>query len=354
MRYADLPDVQEILPGISSRAQELDQSGDWPETDLHVLASLDAMRWGVPLLSGGEGLAAIELHFRYEALASSSVAVALILSQRDSAVDLIDGATDWLKRDETLHQLSLNEIWTTVGIAQLTTSRQGAQPALRATPTSAGYRIDGVIPWATGAGKSDLVVAGAALPDGRQILFALPTHLPGVRVEPPLPLVSLRASWTSQITCTGVELSSDWVMRGPADKALVGRRKSLALGQAFLGMGLACGAINLIGEHTSPLAKTAYDRFDHQLISLRREVLDLCDPAREAEAMREAPRLRGAINDLVLRITHTGVALYKGSGLLSDHPAQRLAREAMFLLVWSCPGSVIECTVDRLTEDCPA
>ena len=30
--------------------------------------------------------------------------------------------------------------------------------------------------------------------------------------------------------------------------------------------------------------------------------------------------------------------------------AQRLAREAMFLLVWSCPNAVIDCTVDLLTK----
>lgn len=352
MRFSDLPDVQQVLPGIVSRAQELDQSGDWPVTDLQVLATLGAMRWSLPLSATGEELAPIEMHFRYEAIASSSVSVALALSQRDSAADLIDGATEWAKRDEILHQLAKNEIWSTVGIAQLTTSRQGSTPALRAVHEGDGYRIDGIIPWATGAAQSDFIIAGAALPDGQQILFALPAKLPGVSIEPPLTLVALRASWTAQINCVNVLLGNEWILRGPVEKALVGRKKGIALSQVFLAMGLACGAINLVNAHESELARGAGDRFDKQLTALRRQVLDLCAPGREADAAREAPRLRGAINDLVLRITHTAVALYKGSGLLANHPAQRLAREAMFLLVWSCPGSVIECTVDRLSEDC--
>ena len=33
----------------------------------------------------------------------------------------------------------------------------------------------------------------------------------------------------------------------------------------------------------------------------------------------------------------------------SDADHQRLAREAMFLLVWSCPDPVIDCTVDLLS-----
>ena len=77
----------------------------------------------------------------------------------------------------------------------------------------------------------------------------------------------------------------------------------------------------------------------------------LSAPGREAMAADAAPETRGKCNDLALLIGHAAVALYKGTGLLADHPAQRLAREAMFLLVWSCPNPVIDCTVDLLTQD---
>jgi alkylation response protein AidB-like acyl-CoA dehydrogenase len=68
-------------------------------------------------------------------------------------------------------------------------------------------------------------------------------------------------------------------------------------------------------------------------------------------ATANTAELRGRINDLAVRATHAAVALYKGTALLLDHPAQRLAREAMFLLVWSCPNPVIDCTVDLLAGD---
>ena len=78
---------------------------------------------------------------------------------------------------------------------------------------------------------------------------------------------------------------------------------------------------------------------------LRGEVLEICRSARETDA---GPRLRAACNDLALRITQSLVALQKGSALLMDHPAQRLAREALFFLVWSCPDPVIDCTIGLL------
>ena len=60
--------------------------------------------------------------------------------------------------------------------------------------------------------------------------------------------------------------------------------------------------------------------------------------------------VRGRCNELAGRMTHAAVTLYKGSALMIDHPAQRLAREALFLLVWSCPSPVIECTLKELIE----
>src|ERR1700722_19282250 len=109
MRYAEIPNLREVLPGIRSRAQELDQSGGWADDDLQVLANLGAMRWAGPMEFGGEELSAIELHFRYEAIASASLATALVLSQRDSAVDFFEAGENAKLRSELLPKLANNE-----------------------------------------------------------------------------------------------------------------------------------------------------------------------------------------------------------------------------------------------------
>jgi len=119
------------------------------------------------------------------------------------------------------------------------------------------------------------------------------------------------------------------------------------LPQAFLAMGHARGAIDLIAQHDSERGRSLGDRFTSQLDALHAEVVTACGPD---ATPAEIPRLRGECTDLALRITHAAVALYKGNALLPWHPAQRLAREALFLLVWSCPDAVIDCTVDLLSE----
>ncbi|HEY8665564.1 MAG TPA: acyl-CoA dehydrogenase family protein [Tepidisphaeraceae bacterium] len=341
------------LPAIRGRANDYDRSGEFPADDLADLAAAGAMRFAIPTDCGGEDLPSLDIHLKYEQLAAVSLSTALLLSQRDSAVGMIDGAQDWPLRAQTLRKLANNEFFTTIGIAQLTTSRQGGRPALRARRDAGGYRIEGLIPWSTGPARSAFVMAGAAIEDStnQQILFALPTDLPKVRIDPPLPLVALRSSFTTQVHCDGALLEEKWILRGPVERALASRKKGVPLGQAFLAMGLCRGALDLIAEHDSARARSTRDRFQEQLSAIRQEVLRLCSPAGEAEVAAASARIRGECNDLAVRLTHAAVALYKGTALLADHPAQRLARETLFLLVWSCPDPVIDCTIEILSGE---
>jgi alkylation response protein AidB-like acyl-CoA dehydrogenase len=348
-----LSSITALSPQIFRRADALDMSGGWPAEDLQALAAAGVFNMAIPISFGGPGTSALDQHRVYEELAAQSLSVALILSQRDAAIGLIEGSQT-LYRDELLGRLAAGA-FSSVGIAQLTTSRQGGPPALQAERTAEGFRVDGLIPWCTGAAKAGFIVAGAAVEVGRHVLFALPTDADGVKIDPPMPLVAMRSTWTASIHCEGVEIPDSAVLCGPAEKVLM-RANHLPLGQAFLAMGVCRGAVNLIANIAGPggpdRAREAMDRFESQISSLRFQINSLSQPGLENEAMAHASVIRGQCNDLALRITHAAVAMYKGTGLLVGHPAQRLAREALFLLVWSCPNPVIDCTIDLLSAGC--
>jgi len=349
---------RQVLGAIRQRAQELDRTGRWPEQDLHDLATLGALAWAVPGEFGGQGLDALEISLRYEQIAARSITTALVLSQRDSAVGLLEAANDTALRRRLLADAGAGCGWLTIGIAQLTTSRQGGPPALIATPADGGYRLRGLIPWSTGARQSDFIIAGAAV-DGTsdQLLFALPRDLPGVVIENPLELVALSASQTTMIRCEDALLPADHLLLGPMPRVLSGARQSVRLPQAFLATGLCRGALDLIAEHDSARARGLVASFESELDSARAQVIAVCQgspQSPEQSASEQIPRVRAMCNELALRITHAAVSIFKGSALLAEHPAQRLAREALFLLVWSCPDSVIDCTVNRLAGRPPA
>ncbi|MBC8106355.1 MAG: acyl-CoA/acyl-ACP dehydrogenase [Anaerolineae bacterium] len=334
-----------VLDAIRSRADALDVSSAWPAEDLDDLARAGVMRGAIPKEFGGDDLSALNIHLRYERIAAASLSVALVLSQRDSACSLIDAAESSPLRGEVLPQLAKNEWFTTVGIAQLTTSRQRGAPALIATATGGGYRLRGEIPWSTGAAQSEYIITGAVT-NGQQILFALPRDLPGVRVAPPLPLVALGCTHTSSVICEDVQLDNRFILIGPTEQVLSNRRRNLSIGQSFLAMGLCRGGLDLIDQIDSSSARQTKADMNSQLLRLREEVIAFSRSTTPDATL--AAKLRGQCNDLAVRITHAAVALHKGAALLAGHPAQRLARESMFLLVWSCPNPVIDCTLELL------
>jgi len=57
------------------------------------------MRWALPKPFGGD-LSPLDLHLKYEAIATASLAVALAFSQRDSAVQLIEASEGFARREE--------------------------------------------------------------------------------------------------------------------------------------------------------------------------------------------------------------------------------------------------------------
>ena len=194
------PSLEDVLLRIRLRADACDQTGAFPAEDLADLEPIGAMRWAVPIEFGGDGLEPLELHLLYERIAAASLSMALVLTQRDVAVSLIEVADDTSARSELLKQLADQKLFATIGIAQLTTSRQGGVPALRARADGDGFILDGLSPWSTAPAHAQIVVVGAAIEDGRQVLLALPTNAEGVTIHPPMTLVALQASHTTSIT----------------------------------------------------------------------------------------------------------------------------------------------------------
>src|SRR5262249_28603515 len=142
--------------------------------------------------------------------------------------------------------------FATVGLSQLTTSRQHTAPAMLARQTGDGFHVHGSAPWVTGAARADFFVSGAALDDGRQILFVLPRRLPGVSVMPPLELMALQGSLTAELHCDNVVVERKWLLAGPAEKVLAtGRGGAGGLETSCLAIGLASAAIDYMKKEAS-------------------------------------------------------------------------------------------------------
>jgi butyryl-CoA dehydrogenase len=332
------------LASLASLAERADTDLAWPEVSLRLAADLGALRWGIPSELGGQGLDRVGQLERSEQLASACLSTAFILSQREAAVRWLVGAGDSI-RQRYLPPLARGEIFATVGLSQLTISGQHRAPSLRVRAAGNRYRLDGDVPWVTGADCADVIVIGGVLEDGRQVLLLLPRSLPGVSVESPLALAALAGSRTARLRCHGVEVPADLVLAGPGERLV---RSGGGLDTSCLALGLTRSAVSFLLQEAErrPTVGPAAQRLGEALDALRRRLHDL---ARLTPADADVLALRVDCTRLVLRATQAALAVAKGTGFVLPHPAQRCFRQAQFFLVWSCPQPVASALLDDLS-----
>jgi butyryl-CoA dehydrogenase len=338
----------EVLATLSAHAGQADAEGVWPEASWLALRRGGVLGWCVPREYGGQDRGPVEILEGYESLAGACLTTCFLLSQREAACRrLRDSGNEALCR-ELLPALARGERFATVGLSQLTTSRQHTSPALRVRLAGEILELDGTIPWVTGADRADHVVIGATLEDGRQVLAVLPRDTRGVSVGPPLELTALQGSVTAEVRCERVLLERRWLLAGPAERVVMtGRGGAGGLETSCLALGLTAAAVSYLFDEARvrPELFARAENLDKVRQGLRQTMHELAVAAATPE---KATALRAGANSLVLRATQTALTASKGAGFVRSHPAQRWARQALFFLVWSCPRPAAEATLDSL------
>ncbi len=342
------PGLDPLCELLEARSGETDQHDAWPAAQLAQCAAQGVYRWFLPPDLGGLGWDEPDLMRGYLRLSAACLTTTFILTQATGALRRLAAAGEEL-RDAILPGLVSGEQFATLGVSQLTTSRRHlARPALAATPRAHGFRLDGCSPWVTGGGHADWIVTGAQLNDGRQLLAALPTDLPGVSCDPPARLVALSASHTGAVRLDGVQLASRWVLAGPQPDVLQAATgaKTGGLQTSALALGLASRAVAFLEQEAAARPDLAQPAATLRGESEQLEG-DLLSLAGGEEVCR-SEQLRAAANSLALRAAQAALAAAKGSGYVEGHPAGRWCREALFFLVWSCPQPVMAANLCEL------
>ena len=348
----DTLDFAALTEAIAADAAHYDSERTWPQRSLDALTQADIWQLAVPADFGGATLDPLDQLRLYEAVARGSVAVALILTQRDGAIDLLASGENEPLKQRLLPDHAAGERFTSVGIAQLTTSKgRDGKPHMTAARKGDHFVLHGAMPWVTGAAACDEIVCGAVLDDGDQLLCCVPGDGEGVYIDIPFKLLALEHSGTARVQCENVEIPADLVIRGPAEKVLQARAPVKPLVVSSVGLGLA-GAIV---DHVRPLRA----KLDADLAALADEQLAAYDAVRArlyaagAQAVsdpEDVPKvaIRVSVNDLLTKLAVLLLSLSKGRGFTRPQPAERLLREAMFFHVWSATDEVKAATLQRV------
>jgi alkylation response protein AidB-like acyl-CoA dehydrogenase len=326
---------------LATLAERTAVEGPWRSGAFAGLARRGVLAGFIPEEAGGTGAREPAILSAITAIAERCLTTALALTQWASAVRMLAGGPPEL-RASLLPPLARGEATTTVGISQLTTSRQHVgSPALVASAEADGsWRLDGLCPWVTGADSSDTIVTGAATAGGDQRFFVVRTDAPGLVIEHPLEMLALSGSRTSVVRFQAVCPLA--VILPPA-----GGPRTGGLATTAVALGATQAALDVLRRESEQRPSLA-----PVTAHLATEAADLSAQLQAAAgagidaAARD--RLRTDANSLVVRAAQAAITATKGAGFVRGHPVERLARESLFFLVWSCPQAVATATLCEL------
>lgn len=330
-----------LCDALGERAAATDELGPWQSGAFDLLARAGVLAGFIPTADGGTGATEPAILDALVAIASRCLTTALALTQWASGCRIIIGGDD-ATRSRWLPALAAGTITTTVGIAQLSTSRRhlGA-PALAARMANGVWRLTGLCPWVTGADSVDAIVTGAVRDDGRQLFFIVPIDSPGLAIAPPMRMLALSGSRTSSVTFADVAPVAVIEPQATGGVRTGGlSTTALALGSTRLALTVLEGEA-AAREALAPVAEALRAEAAAVATRLRRAATD------EAE---DRDHLRADANGLVIRAAQAALTATKGAGFVAGHPAERLVREAHFFLVWSCPQTVAGITLCELSR----
>ena len=300
-------------------AMRVDRLDVLPVAHLDALAAAGLYGAPAPADGGGLGLDLVQVANVVEELAGGCLAVTFVLIQHFRLVMTL-AAADAPAALRARWLASACQGRTRGGIAL--TGLIPGPPQLRAEPAAGGWRLDGTAPWVTGWGLIDLVQVVARGPDNTVLTLIMDAAAQRGLTVTRQRLAAVDASVTVRLGFDGVVIPQErFVDQVAFDPAVSVQPAGLRL-NGSLALGVARRCSRLLGA--GPL--------DDEVDACR-ERLDAAlgqDPAPMAAA-------RAAAAELALR---AALAVRDGGHAVAvDQHAQRLAREAVFLLVFgSRPG----------------
>lgn len=360
------PALDELCARLSAAAAGLDAPDAWPGEQLKWCGAAGVYRWFFPAEHGGFDWSSADIYRGYLRLSAACLTTTFTITQRMGACHRIV-AGESAAAHRWIPGLVDGSLMATLGISHLTTSRQHVAPVLSATPSDAndssdasdasdarpgngGFYLNGYCPWVTGGRQAEILVVGATLGDGRQILAAVETKTAGVEAERHAELVALTSSQTGRIKFQNAWVPRANVLAGPMEQVMkqgLGARTG-GLQTSVLAAGLAASAKGYLkqeAERRPKLAEVAAELSD-QVVKLQADLLAAAEG--NSDCTNEELRIRA--NSLALRTTQAAMTAAKGAGFTATHPVGRWCREALFFLVWSCPEPVLQANLCELAQ----
>ncbi|MFG3294297.1 acyl-CoA dehydrogenase family protein [Streptomyces sp. NPDC048179] len=315
--------ARELADGLLAPAAErVDQEGV-PASHIEAIRRSGLLGVSAPVAHGGSAAPAAVVRETAEILAGACCSTWFVQTQHHTPV-LTLAKTALPVRDRLLGPLARGELLSGVAYAHL---RSYPRVPVRVRREADGRRFSGTVPWYTGWGLNDvMLLAGVTEDDAALFAFVEAREQPGLRPSEPMRLAALTASRTVSLELDGLWVPEEAValLMPHADWAASDHPKTLNANPAVFGITRA--ALTLVEEEYAGVLRARLDE-------VRRQAYALADHPVPQERAQERLAVRAEAFTLMRTATEAAVVTGGGRTMLLTHRAQRLAREALFLLV---------------------
>lgn len=319
-------------------------AGTVPRSHLDAIGRAGLLGIVAPMELGGTAAAPAVARRTQELLAGADLSTWFVQGQHHFAVrELVRSAGEGTRGEAGLSaplQALLRELAAGSQLAGVAFShlRRWPQRPVRATRFSQGWRFDGTAPWYTGWGLNDVAVIGGASEAGEVVFAAVPARAsPQLRAGEPMRLAVLQSTVTVRLELAGLEVADDAVIAVRPYAAWWKADLNTAVNANPAVFGVTEAALAVLAGNAAASGELAAHGAAHflaeRLERARQRSYGLVDE--HPPGQLHGPRLaaRAAAHRLMVEATSAAVISGAGRSMALASPAQRLAREALFLLV---------------------
>jgi hypothetical protein len=318
---------------LAPTAQATDQADVVPRSHLDALAAA-----GLCGLSCPPAVPLPAVREIYETLAGACGVTFFVWVQHHAPVRLLAATDNTGLRDRHLDDLCAGRTLGGVAFAYL---RRPGPPAVTASRVQGGWRLDGTAPWVTSWGLAGLYAVAARAGDEVVFVAVAGRESASLRASSPLPLAAMNASSTVALTFDGLFVPDEEVISVLAFEAWQARDRVATAQPHPAVFGIAATACRLLGD----------ERLSAELEERRRRSYALADAGgTSAEDLAALVDARAGSLELAGRAATALVASVGGRAMSTDHPAQRLLREAAFFVIQAQTPALRQATLRQLSR----
>jgi alkylation response protein AidB-like acyl-CoA dehydrogenase len=319
-------------------AMAVDAAAAVPPGHLDELAAAGLYGLAAPAGYGGSDVDLVTFCRVVEILAGGCLTTTFVWLQHRGAVRALAASGNEQLREAWLKSLATGQRRAGNALA----GAWPGPPLVRARRVDGGYVFDGKAPWVSGWGLVDVIYALARDEEDRVVAALIPAQVSPALTAQRLDLVAVNASVTVELSFAGYMVPDELVCGVVPHADWLARDAQGLRPNGSLALGVASRCCELMGAEPFVAEPFVAEPFDAELARLR-ERLDAAGPA-------QLPAARAAAAEFAFRAAGTMLTGRGSRGILTSEHPQRLAREALFLLVFGSRPAIKESLIGLLAR----